>query len=277
MSGLFSLKHILFEAEAVPNDGGNPLEVIKKIATENSISLEDRAKRIHDTLLAIDSDPKYGSNRSTFKLPDGKRVIKVAFSTDPVYGVEEAVSQNGAEKKMCQIAKVSELIPEVYGFGPNDLYLIVERVTPAENEPEKIAKHFGFASFDEFDNALMVAAENREKTTEIKEIGGNKDFKIALAAMIQCNYQIADMTNPANWGFDAEGRPVMLDAGMTRENRGQIAKAQSARLAQKQTVDREAKTGGKPVPQQIKTAPARPARIQQPGQFSTKPAKPTKM
>ena len=267
----------MFEAEAVASNGGNPLEMIQKIAANTSLDLLTRAKQIYDTMLTIDSDPRSGSNRSTFKLPDGKRVVKVAFSNAPEYGVEEAVSQNAAEKKMCQIAKVSELIPEVYGTGPNDLYLIVERVTPAEDDPEKLAKYFGFASFDEFDNALMSAAENREKTTEIKEVGGNKDFKIALAAMIQCNYQIADMTNPANWGFDAEGRPVMLDAGMTRENRSQIAKAQSARLMQKQAVDREAKTGGKPMPQQIKTAPARPARIQQPGQFSTKPAKPTKM
>lgn len=208
------------------------LTKIKGISTFQNFPIERRAEIIyrfckeHLTMLGE------GSNRSVFDLGNGK-AIKVSYSESATYDIESSISQTKAESKMCKIAQKAQLIPEIYDVGSEYLYLIVEKVENLdESNKDKISSYFKFGSFEEFVKALQIISTNEKATSkdEIEEIKAHRDFLIAVTVMKDCGYAISDMVNPHNWGLDPQGRPIMLDTGLTTENKSSIISKQREKI-----------------------------------------------
>lgn len=209
------------------------LTKIKGISAFSNFPLERRAEIIYNFCKSNLSMLGKGSNRSVFDLGNG-RAIKVSYSESATYDIESSISQTKAESKMCKIAQKAQLIPEIYEVGGEYLYLIVEKVENINDSgKEKISSYFKFSSFEDFIKALRIISTNEKATSkeEIEEIKAHRDFLIAVAVMKDCGYAISDMVNPHNWGLDPQGRPVMLDTGLTTENKSSIISKQKEKIA----------------------------------------------
>jgi hypothetical protein len=226
---MINLKTILFEADAAENaNSADPLREIEQIAKNESLSLEKRVQQIMVIAQKNYREIGMGSNRTTFDLSSDK-ALKVSYAASRTYSIQDSISQTTEEAKVCEIAKKADLIPEIYQIGHDYLYLVIEKVVPVgEGNQEKISSHFGFKTFEEFTNALLVVANKGAGATpeQIAELKKKRDFVIAVTTMQQCKYAIADMTNPENWGIDKSGRPVMLDTGLVESNRESIVNHQ---------------------------------------------------
>lgn len=219
------LTNFIFESNDI-------LANIKKIAAHQDFSIQQRAEYIFNVCKHSLSMLGQGSNRTVFDLGNG-RAIKVSYSESVTYDISSSISQTQAESKMCKTAQKAQLIPEIYEVGPEFLYLIVEKVQNLnESDGEKIASFFKFSSFDEFVKALRILSRN-EKTVskeDIEEIKTHREFLIAVTVMKDCGYAISDMASAHNWGLDPQGRPVMLDTGLTTENRSSIISKQEEKI-----------------------------------------------
>jgi len=219
------LTNFIFESNDI-------LAKIQKIAAYQDFSVQQKAEYIYNICKLNFTLLGEGSNRTVFDIGNGK-AIKVSFSESVTYDISSSISQTQAESKICKTAQKAQLIPEIYDVGPEFLYLIVEKVQNLnESDKEKIASYFKFSSFDEFTRALRIVSKNEITSSkeEIEEIKTHRDFLIAVTVMKNCGYAISDMASPQNWGLDPQGKPVMLDTGLTTENRSEILSKQTEKI-----------------------------------------------
>jgi len=220
-----SLKVFIFESV-------DSLTKIKRVSEFKNFSLEERAKIIFKIAKENLTFIGMGSNRTAFDIGDGK-IIKISFSESATYDIASSISQTKAESKVCKIAQKAQLIPEIYEVGDDFLFVIAEKVENLDDgSKEKISSYFKFESFEKFENALQIVSNNAKAASkeDIAEVKAHRDFLIAVTVMKDCGYAISDMANPHNWGLDPNGRPVMLDTGLTTENKSQIIGAQKEKI-----------------------------------------------
>jgi hypothetical protein len=218
------LRAFIFESNSI-------LTKIKGISEFQNFPLERRAEIIYNLCKQSLEMLGEGSNRTVFDLGNGK-AIKVSYSESVTYDIESSISQTKAESQMCKIAQKAQLIPEIYEVGKEYLYLIIEKVENLdEGSKEKISSYFKFNTFEEFTRALKIMSGNEKVSKEeIEEIKTHRDFLVAITVMKDCGYAISDMVNPNNWGLDPQGRPVMIDTGLTTENKGSIMSRQKDKI-----------------------------------------------
>jgi len=219
------LRDFIFESSSL-------LSKIKGISTFPNFSLERRAEIIHNLCKDSLDMLGLGSNRTVFDLGNGK-AIKVSYSESVTYDIESAISQTKAESNVCKVAEKAQLIPEIYEVGNEYLYLIIEKVENLdEGSKEKISSYFKFKTYEDFERALKIMSgyEKKFSKEEMDEIKTHRDFLIAVKVLKECGYAVTDMNNPNNWGLDPQGRPVMLDTGLTTENKSTIISRQKEKI-----------------------------------------------
>lgn len=262
-----SLKKILFESDIEtikmprsksgqaidirPTENtGNPIEAIKKIATDRNMDNLTKVKAMYNIAEASLTRKGGGSNRSAYAI-DGGKIIKISYAESRTYDVNDAMSQTKAEidaMKTCPKAVEEELIPrvDVGQSDPDGLFLIADegfglQETSPDADKESLAKYFGFENYEKFKDALTIIGKEKYERNYTSSLSPDEkkaveDFKSkwaprfkALESVIyQCKFSVGDMLNLANWG-NFNGKYMLLDTGLTDINRAEIIKGQTAR------------------------------------------------
>ncbi len=213
-------------------ESADSLSKIKGVASMKSMPLEQRANVIFNIAKQSFGYIGMGSNRTAFDIGNSK-IIKISYSESATYDIGSSVEQTRSESKVCKIAQKAQLIPEIYEVGDDYLFVIAEKVENLDDgSKEKISSYFKFDTYEKFENALKIVSNNAKATSkhEIEEVTAHRDFLIAVTVMKDCGYAISDMVNPHNWGLDPQGRPVMLDTGLTTDNKAEIIAKQQEKI-----------------------------------------------
>lgn len=139
-------------------------------------------------------------------------VLKVALD-DPYFQNETEV--------WCAIGLRSDLLPEIYDWGPSDdhvRWLEVEYLQPAHAPDFLQLTGLERWQLESILSGPAYRAEDRLRAAAEEAPKRRADFLHALADLIgACNLAPGDLQKGEHWGVDAHGRLKLIDFGYRRE------------------------------------------------------------
>ena len=153
-----------------------------------------------------------GSSRGVYALTS-KRVLKIALN-------DAGLAQNEAELATFTDPQVKPILAKIFDYDPKNRWLISELVRPAGYN--EIEKHLGFENiyFEEF-VATVAGGHGYDwllQSGRYPEVEQHEELANALSYLVnEGDMLVADLESKSSWGFTADRRLVLLDAGATNE------------------------------------------------------------